>query len=367
MIRTLVFILFFLPVAAFAQYTIKGRVLNSTDKSPVANASVFLNNSVAGSKTDDNGLYKITFVRPGQYDLVVSCVGYETVHQNIIVNGDLQLADISLPPKIMMLDEVHIKPRTGWAQNYALFKQYFFGTSKFAQMCRITTKGMPDILDLDRDSKTGVFTAKSTDYFEIENRALGYKIRYFLQDMTSEPSGHFYYEGTAAFEELKGSSSEIRRWKKNRKEAYEGSSMHFLRCVVGNELTNEGFKVLRLIRKVDTVHKNNNDKAFSTLVNTPLKTAEFASRTTVTGEYALNFKDCLYVMYNKQKAAKGKPVPADWASTGWDDAQITTLIFSEPYTYFDNNGIIINPASVAFDGNWGRRLMGELLPVDYVE
>jgi hypothetical protein len=71
-------ILFLLPFTCFAQYVITGKVLNSADKTSVANASVFLNNAVAGSKTDDKGAFTITNVRSGQYNLVVSSLGYET-------------------------------------------------------------------------------------------------------------------------------------------------------------------------------------------------------------------------------------------------------------------------------------------------
>src|SRR5207253_350752 len=99
--------------------------------------------------------------------------------------------------KIMMLEEVRIKPKYNWAKNYELFKAHFFGTSQFARQCKIVNKGMPDILDLDYSNATGVLTAKSNDYFEIENKALGYKITYSLQELTYDShSGSFYYAGT---------------------------------------------------------------------------------------------------------------------------------------------------------------------------
>jgi len=369
MIRTLLIVLFFLPLTCLAQYVITGRVLNSTDKAPVANASVFLNNAVAGSKTDDKGTFTITNVRPGQYDLVVSSLGYETSHQNIMVNADIRLADISLAPKVMMLQEVRIRSKDDWRKNYEKFKQYFFGNSPYAQQCKILNKNLPDLLDLDYDRKTRVFTARSDDFLEIENKALGYKIRYQLQELKSDGIANInYYQGTAAFEELKGSKSQQRKWQKNRRIAYEGSSMHFLRSVIGNAFTNEGFKVLRLIRKPNPDYKGFGPKYSQTLVSTPLGAGDFAKLTDVTGEYALSFNDCLYVMYDKKRAhlsdkdAKNVLLSPDFM----DDPLTTTLIFNEPNVFFDNNGIIINPLGVLFYGNWGRRLIAELLPVDYV-
>lgn len=368
MVKSFLLLLFLLPLTGFAQFVITGKVINSNDKTPVADASVFLNNASVGTKTDKDGTFTLTGVRQGQYDLVVSILGYEASHQDIIVNSDLKLPVIELAPKVMMLQEVRIKPKSDWAKDYERFKSLFFGSSDFAGKCKIVNKGLPDILNLDYDPRAGIFTASSNDYLEIENRALGYKIRYLLTKLVSNRrTGINYYEGTSAFEDLKGSESEMRKWKKNRLAAYQGSTMHFLRAAITNTVTYEGFKVLRVIGKNDTTRKSMFSRGASILVNTPLNVTDFLRQTDVEGEYALAFKDRLYVMYNKKRSHLGNNPTAEWASSKqWDDALITTLYFNEPYTYFDNNGIIINPTSVTFDGNWAQRLVADLLPVDYV-
>ncbi|ASU36001.1 carboxypeptidase-like regulatory domain-containing protein [Mucilaginibacter xinganensis] len=369
MIKSLLFILFLLPLAGFAQYVISGKVLNSTDKTPVANASVFLNNAVAGSKTDDKGIFTINGVRPGQYDLVVSSLGYETSHQQIMVSADIKLPDINFQPKVMMLQEVRIKPKGNWSKNYEKFKQYFFGNSEYARQCKIVNKNIEAILDLDYDSKTRVFTAHSDDFLEIENKALGYTIKYQLQELKSDGVSNInYYAGTASFGELAGSKSQTRKWQKNRLSAYQGSSMHFLRSVIANRFPAEGFKVLRLIRKPDPEYKGPGATFKSTLVNIPLDVNDFVKLTDVQGEYALTFSDCLYVMYDKKRAHLKQNESNAIINTPQflDDPLTTTVIFNEKNAFFDNNGIIINPLSVLFDGNWGHRLIAELLPVDYV-
>jgi hypothetical protein len=369
MIRLALLLLFLLPLTCLAQYVITGKVMNAADKTPVANASVFLNNAVVGSKSADNGAFTLTNVRPGQYDLVVSSLGFETLHQNIMVNGDMKLATIELTAKIMMLQEVKIKPKGDWAKNYERFKQYFFGNSPYAQQCKILNKNLEDLLDLDYEKKTRVFTARSNDFLEIENKALGYKIRYQLQELKSDGISNInYYEGTASFEELKGSKSQLRKWRKNRLSAYEGSSMHFLRSVIANDFKNEGFEVLRLIRTPNPKYTGLGPKYSQTVVNIPLTAGDFARLTDVKGEYALSFSDCLYVLYDKKRAhlsAQALQV-ASKTPQFLDDALTTTVIFNEPNAFFDNNGIIINPLSLLFDGNWGRRLIAEMLPVDYV-
>ncbi|WP_428328697.1 carboxypeptidase-like regulatory domain-containing protein [Mucilaginibacter sp.] len=364
MIKQLLIFLFLLPFSGFAQYTITGTVISTSDKKPIANASVFLNNAVVGTKSDDNGSYTLTGVRPGQYDLVVSVVGFETYHQNIMVNSNIKLAGIEISPKTILLQEVRIKPNNNWARDYELFKRYFFGPSAYAKDCKILN---PDLLDLDYNSSTRVLTARSNDFLEIENKALGYKIRYLLSDFKNDTvTSISYYEGTASFQELDGSSAQKRKWAKNRLNAYEGSSVHFLRSLINNTYELEGFKVFRLIRKPNPSYDGFNNKYIQNLVNTPLTANEFASLTDVKGEFALGFKDCLYILYNKKRAHL-KPDPNLLISPDYlDDPLATTVIFNDPHAFFDYNGIIMNPRSVIFDGNWATRLIAELLPVDYV-
>jgi hypothetical protein len=368
-VKLCIIFLFLLPAGCFAQYIISGKVFNATDKKAIANASVFLNNAVVGTKSDENGNFTLTSVRPGQYDLVVSIVGFETFHKQVMVTGDVKLLELGISPKVFELQEVKIKANNNWARDYELFKRYFFGTSEFAKDCKMITKNLPDILDLDYDRKTKTLTAKSSDFFEIENKALGYKIRYQLVDFKNDQVAFTsYYEGIAAFEELKGSKSEHRKWEKNRMKAFEGSSVHFLRSLLTNSFTDEGFRVLRLIRKPNPDYNGFNNKYTESLVKTPLVISDFVRLTDVKGEYALSFNDCLYVMYNAKRAhisakeANNLLVNPEYL----DDPLTTTVIFNQPYALFDENGIIINPLSVAFDGNWGTRLIAELLPVDYV-
>ncbi len=78
-------------------FEITGRVVNSSDKKPVANASVFLSNSAVGAKTADDGTFKLNNAKPGKYDMIVSFVGFETYRQTITVNDkDIALPDIEI-------------------------------------------------------------------------------------------------------------------------------------------------------------------------------------------------------------------------------------------------------------------------------
>src|SRR5206468_7526403 len=84
----------------------------------------------------------------------------------------------------------------------------------------------------------------------IENKALGYNIRYQLESFSYNFNTHlFFYQGYPFFQQMNGSFSKQKKWEKRRKEVYYGSLMHFMRSVYRNILLKEGFEV-RTLKKV---------------------------------------------------------------------------------------------------------------------
>lgn len=352
MTRRLLFIFLFLPIAALGQYHITGKVVNLADKKPVANASVFLNNASAGTTTGEDGAFDIANVRGGYYDLVVSIVGYTAHHQDVAVTENISLPDIGIEAKTIVLKEVTIGPNRDWDANYARFKYDFLGSSKNAQQCKILN---PEVLDLNYDAQKKELTASSGDFIIIENRALGYRVKYLLTSFTKsyihDAGEPLYYEGSIHFEDLKGSKSEIKEWLQNRLDAYLGSDMHFLRSVVAATVEKEGFVVRQLIRQQDARAKKAGIVKYNeTLVQNPLRLNEYIKLTDQKNQYAIAFKDCLHVTYHKMPENKNIP---------------SVMSFTQPYTYFDDNGVIINPKSAVLEQGWSLSRLAEMLPVDY--
>ena len=58
--------------------SISGTVRDSADNSPVPGCSVFINGSSRGTITDVKGVFVLAHIPAGNYDLVVSAIGYET-------------------------------------------------------------------------------------------------------------------------------------------------------------------------------------------------------------------------------------------------------------------------------------------------
>ena len=346
MFRKLLFYIFFIPACANAQYHISGKVIDSATSKPLPDASVYLSNATLGTKTNAGGNFDISGVKSGQYEFVVSMVGYDTYRQTIMINKDIDLSSVRLVQKPIQLAEVKIGPDPDWANRFEMFKKSFLGRSENAAKCEILN---PHALDFDFNSQKDVLTASSAADLIIENRALGYRIRYQLISFEMNYSTHFlYFEGSAFFEDLPGRKGQLKRWQQNRLQTYIPSDMHFLRSVIAGRVKEEGFTVERLIKKTNPAWKGElGGQYILTLVTSPLPVNSYASFTNQKGEYALSFNDCLYIIYHDEKMDG------------------STINFTSPYAYFDQNGIIMNPQSIVFEGKWAQTGVADFLPVNY--
>src|ERR1700758_1639877 len=100
--RLILFLLLF-PVITYAQTTISGKVATSVSHTGIGKVSVFLSNSSYGTESADDGSFHLTNVRPGQYTLVASSLGYQEYSKQILVGSDPITLDIPLEPKVEQL------------------------------------------------------------------------------------------------------------------------------------------------------------------------------------------------------------------------------------------------------------------------
>jgi CarboxypepD_reg-like domain len=374
-------LLFLIPVALSAQSIIKGKVLSLPDKVAVPNASVFLSNSGVGDITQGEGFFALTDVKNGHYDLVVSCIGYETYHQSLnVYNGDITLQEITLTPKINELNEVKIvsaKNDPNRKKYVRMFIDAFFGKTENASECKLLN---PDLLYFDFDENTDRLSASTNDFLILENKALGYRIKYLLESFLIDPGQHImYYTGPFVFEEMQGTKAQKKKWTDKRVKAYLGSEMHFLRTCIEDRVTEEAFTVRKLVRTrvadllPDSViyanikrysktpgseqqllywtNQSHRKKFEEKLYGQHLDCHEFIKVTNVPGVYAIGYPDCLMINFGNEHSISIK--------------DNTILTFKAPFSYFDSNGVIINPQSNIVEGYWGEHRIAELLPIDY--
>jgi hypothetical protein len=275
------------------------------------------------------------------------------------VHDDVSLGDIIVSLKPIQLKEVGIvRNRSFNKKYYKMFVAKFFGNTENARSCSILN---PQVLDIRYNDDKELLTAGSDDFLEIENKALGYKLKYLLENFISdEQSQTLLYDGVAAFEQMEGSISRQKQWNEHRLKAYKGSMMHFLRSLTGNQMKEEGFTAYKLLRRTisdpvaDSVARerikqyksliaqgleeqhmltywrqaSHQSTTMHKLIEKPLKISDMLKKTDQKGVFALTYPFALYVIYNKDSVYRE-----------------SVITFKSDYTLFDLNGNILNPES----------------------
>ncbi len=104
----------FTVAAAFAQKNaiIRGNVYDKNGGQPVPFANVILRGSTLGATTDLNGFFQISNVKPGNYSLFVSFVGYDSLDQKVsVAAGDIAYKSFYLTETTQSLETVEISAR----------------------------------------------------------------------------------------------------------------------------------------------------------------------------------------------------------------------------------------------------------------
>ena len=109
-------------ILAFAQgdNSIKGFVYEKSNGEPVMFANVFLKGTTHGSTTDINGYFSITRVPDGNYTIMVTSVGYDTIAEQVSVKGNqilnkkfsIEETSIQLAAVSISADKIEAKTET---------------------------------------------------------------------------------------------------------------------------------------------------------------------------------------------------------------------------------------------------------------
>jgi hypothetical protein len=71
------------------------------------------------------------------------------------------------------------------------------------------------------------------------------------------------------------------------------------------------------------------------------------------------------VVYAKEKEELGFVNQNSFAGRRSPTFQTSLLSLTEPYTFIEPNGMILNPHSHFVEGYWGWEKLAEMLPLDY--
>ncbi len=315
---TVFFLILSLDVSA---QLIKGQVLIYGTEDPLPDASVYYDGRYKGGFSDENGYFQLDSATSGKNPIVISAVGYHST--SIADYSAKEFLKVYLQPKVYSLDAV-VVTYDGMTreEKEAIFKKEFIGKSKNSLECEILNI---DDINLMYNRKRKTVEAFAKEPILLYNKALGFKITYYLDQFLYTPenvffSGNYFFEPDTTL-----SGKALARVEKKRKEAYLGSRMHFIRSLYKNRLRQEGFSVLKL---------GHGDKDNTGLVvdTEDGKSIFMKSRLAI-----------IYKGFNKN---------------------VTFLDKVKDFTFIDKNGFY-DPSGVTWSGVMANQRVGDLLPFEY--
>jgi len=350
-------------------FTISGVITNEANE-PVEQVNMFLDGTTIGSFTDSNGIYNITGIPPGIYDLVISHVSHNQESYKISeYEGGDRIFNTILSTKTKVLDEVEIVAKqietnsTDWIEYYQLFKTELLGKTANAKACVIEN---PEVLHFlyDEDSETLRANAKSP--IVIRNDALGYRINYFLESFIKS-SENLKYRGKLRFKNIQPSNkAELKLWKSSRKKSYLGSFKHFKRALLDKRLKKEGFRIYSL-EKLDDLNKDELEGL-----------AEDDLLVYKGDHYELSFKEFLLVEYRKEKESIDFLAQSEFIETLYKhnidshgnlikspDNQISVIRLLKNKVRVGLEGQLMDKFALTSYGYWAWERAGDLVPINY--
>lgn len=369
--------------AAQAQVNLAGRVLDADSRQLLPGANVFFANTTKGTQTNAEGQFQLRQVNKGNYELIVSFVGYETISRRIEVDTLMPLLTVLLSPKAQTLAEVKIRPRRDplWATHYRLFVENFVGATPNGLSCKIKN---PKALWFDDDRKQQMLTGGATEVLILENEALGYRVKYQLEGFHYDYRRRYVtYVGYPSFEELSPKNQrQAKRWQERRQEAYYGSVMHYMRALVQRRLVQEGFITQQIVESIDTVrnvtvHINVGDsvelrqptRKIQALLPDTLQSEHLADATEA-DRVKLKYIERLQVTYIKateepeyQRLTSINRLGTNASFTRRPQTSRLLMLAKDITVLPDGN--YYDPLNLILEGYWGWKKMADTLPLDY--
>jgi hypothetical protein len=327
-------VLFFCLYAVCFSQVIKGRILDINTNKPVELATIYFNGTFQGTNSDQNGYFEMEIPEEYPYPLVISSIGYYSVTLRKF-SADTSLL-VYLTPKVYKLQEIVVKAHSRLekrkrAKYLEIFRNQFLGETHNAEKCVITNE--KDII-FKYDTSDNTLKAFCSEPLLINNYALGYRIKYYLDKFEyCEQEHSLVIIGNYIFkEDLAKAEKLVTRM--NREATYFGSRMHFLRSLYKNNVDLDDYTIVdssgyvldynQLVER--SVDPDKPDDAYMIY----------------TGD--------IYVIY------KYSPDKGDWNRVSW--LKVDTTV------YFDKNGYF-DPYPVIWWGDMAQRRIGDLLPYEY--
>jgi len=339
-----------LCTVVFAQgtYSMSGTVTDTTG-ARIQSATVFIASTEKMTSTNADGIFTFTGLKSGNYLVVVNMLGYESVKQAVTINDHDETLHLMIHDKKNILKEVVVGAKKQSPKDLKKFTEFFLGHSYDPEQCKILN---PELINFGHTDTT--LTATSDDFLIIENKILGYRVKYLLKSFYCRSNGFHFFDGDYSFEPLTGTAEQQRLWDRNRKVAYQGSSMHFLRSLYAGTTRKEGF----------LVYRSTTDKALILEPN-PSDPQQFVTRSD-SSTISVNIMPMVLIVHDKEKAAKPDVIsnkkPKKYTFGFGLPARFTLY---KLVAKIDSRGSIANFTFVYDFGYWGIFGVANQLPFEY--
>jgi len=376
----------FTSTLIYSQFTISGVVVESGSGKPMEAANVFLSETTYGSTTDKHGNFILNNIVDGKYSIVVSVIGYETavIQFRTLIKKDIEF-NFELKQKPLEMSEINViaQDMIKRNKNLNIFKRVFLGNTRNSLQTRILNT---DILDFE--NRKNILTTSATEPLIIENQALGYKIRYYLEYFEAG-LGYVKFSGNSQFIEMvSADTNEIYRWKKNRIKAYGGSLKEFITIISREYLLDvEKYVNLNLSRKSFTgtaeLKGVKNIKIFDDLPykiyfsnkieeiengsyhRKNINIINYLSLSERKNELVLKFKNLMVLVYKEE--VESLAYLRDFHEERLPGAQLSWITLTGDSVIIDTRGRYQDPLyELQVGGYMAWERLGDMLPADYI-
>jgi len=352
----------FLTHLGFSQTsaTITGTVTDSIG-APIEQANVFIASSMVGTTTDSDGQYSLRGIPLGTLRLVVSRIGYEPSHVDIFLrNAETYIQDFEIAEKIYELGEVTVSSNNRrWQRQLERFTTIFIGESPNAKQTQITN---PQVLDFS--SRGGDFRAQASEPLIIENRGLGYKLTYFLDEFIAEPNS-WRWDGEPLFETLMPSNpEESALWSARRDSAFYGSFRHFLLSIINDQVEAQGFKIYSRPGSNQGVFDPRGGASSQQNNRFPIKASDILKSGNSDDERILDFEGFVDIVYTHE--VESNAFLRLQRRAGRARFQTSTIRLDRGPTVVDLKGDPLDPYGVTFYGGYfAYERTGDQIPKEF--
>lgn len=331
-----------------------GTVQDAETQAPLPNAHVFIAGSTIGTATDIRGRFRLRGIPLGAHRLYISMLGYEPAAiDTLVLAPTTDTLTVRLESTVLPIDEVTVTAERDekWLERLEKFERLFIGNSERAEACSLLN---PEVLSFET-KWWGRFSAEAYAPLEIENRALGYRIRYHLEEFRAS-GGTVRWDGEPFFEPLTPrDSAEAAQWAARREEAYAGSMRHFLRALLADRLQEEGF----------TTYRQPNEAFRPSSSRSRVRASRLLDEAADSTLHTLNFFGRLEVIYRHERESERFLRWQRDHRTRAPGLQTSYVELNEHPVTVDPSGEIVEPYGATVYGYFAFERLADAVPSGY--